>query len=168
MDLPKLEEFKSLLEETLEEEDKIIGKYYFILKNYKTEIFIFYAKLKNIKKNVGITYKNAIVDKYYFEDYQKIYKIHNIINNNEIYYENIEINSINIPIDTPYTSYRPENLHKDILFSTKFYERKKINKYLQEEIILFSFNKIKKKLILKSNIPNDIFNYEIKSFIYNN
>ena len=161
MELPKLEEFENILYE-ITDENKIIGQYYFIIKNYKTEILLFYAKLKNIKKNVGTTSLNSIVDFYYFEDYQKIYKLHLGM---EIYYENIENIPSLIPIDVPYTSYRSENLHTGILFSTKFYKRKKISNELKEDILLYGVNKTKDELEIKTHIPLHVIDSEIRKYL---
>ena len=162
MEIPKLEEFENIFSE-VNDKNKIIGKYYFVIKNYKSEILLFYAKLKNIKKNVGTTSLNAFIDYYFFENYQKIYKLHLGL---EIFYEIIESRPSLMPIDYPYTSYRPEYLHEGILFSTKFYERKKINNELKKSIILYSLNKIKFFLEKKRKIPLHIIETEIGKYLF--
>jgi len=162
MELPKLEDFDNIMTE-IRDEDIIIGNYYFIIKNYKTEILLFYAKLKEIKKNVGTTFLNAYVTHYYFGDYEKINKLHLGF---EIYYENIENIPYFLSIDFPYTSYRPENLHEGILFSTKFYKRKQMDKELKKSIILYSFDKIKNNLEMKSHIPLHVIDAEIRQYLF--
>jgi hypothetical protein len=162
MELPKLEDFENIMTEIMEE-DRIIGNYYFIIKNYKTEILLFYAKLKEIKKNVGTTCLNASITYYYFEGYEKINKLYLGF---EIYYENIENIQFYTSIDHPYTSYNPENLHEGILFSTKFYKRKKMDNELKKSIILYSFNKIKNNLEMKTHIPLHVIDTEIGKYLF--
>jgi hypothetical protein len=141
--------------EVIDENKKIIGKFYTVIKTYtnKKYIHIFRGRLKKIKYNVSTTYSNQITNYYIFDDYNYYYK-----NGHELI---LPVPYYIVPLDEPFPCYIPE-IEGTGLVSTKFYERKKINDSIKQEIILFI---VKKDFYNKTKIIEDIFIHKIKKFL---
>lgn len=146
-----IENFK----EVIDENKKIIGKYYTIIKKYPDNRFItiFTGRLKEIEIHRSLSRYDQTIKHYSFDDFIYYFKNGKEIKLLNSYYEN--------PFYEKYPCFFPEVIHSGLI-SSKFYEIQKINDKMKQELIL---SVIKQEFFKKTGISEDIFNYVIKGFL---
>jgi hypothetical protein len=141
--------------EVVDNNQKIIGKCYTIIKRYtnKQHVSIFKGKLKQIKYNVFPDQPEQMTNYYIFDDYTYYYR-----NGKEL---ELPAPYHILPLGEPMSCYVPEipGSHR---ISAKFYEMKKLDDKIKQEIIL---SVVKNEFYKKTKLPEDIFEYMIKEFL---
>ena len=150
--------FRDYFTELIDDNEKKIGNYYIIYKEYfkHPDTILFKGKLTNIVKEVEVNGK--FLDYYYFDDFQFYYKNNQPVKLPAPY--NI------IPKDCPWPDYLPYTQQTYGVISIKFLERKTMNLDLKQQMLsLQPLYITMDEMNKKTNSPYDLLKYVIKPYL---